>query len=227
MKRNRGQKRNISKSKLVLFVTVSLVFMFSSHVRAADEESLLTIKPNILWLSNDINLSVPDNIAYDSFLGSGEVWYKKWGVSTELIENDQSNIFSLPADSEYFNVDVKRKFGQNNNFNFEVGLGWQEFSIDSQLDASGPRLSLEGNYKLFKSFQLYGSTAYLPDLDDSISDNSASAFQIEAGLLYSPRSALSLRAGYRVFELDLGLGDSGIEDLGSTSGFLFGSDLSW
>jgi len=200
MKRNRGQKRNISKSKLVLFVTVSLVFMFSSHVRAADEESLLTIKPNILWLSN---------------------------VSTELIENDQSNIFSLPADSEYFNVDVKRKFGQNNNFNFEVGLGWQEFSIDSQIDASGPRLSLEGNYKLFKSFQLYGSTAYLPDLDDSISDNSASAFQIEAGLLYSPRSALSLRAGYRVFELDLGLGDSGIEDLGSTSGFLFGSDLSW
>ena len=161
MKRNRGQKRNISKSKLILFVTVSLVFMFSGHARAADEESPLTIKPNILWLSNDINLSVPDNTAYDSFLGSGEVWYKKWGVSTELIENDQSNIFSLPADSEYFNVDVKRKFGQNNNFNFELGLGWQEFSIDSQLDASGPRLSLEGNYKLFKSFQLYLSLIHI------------------------------------------------------------------
>jgi len=122
-------------------------------------------------------------------------------------------------------VDVKRRFGNKNRSNFELGLGWQELNIDSQLDASGPRVSVTGNLKLLKSFKLYGSTSYFPELDDSINDSTATAYEFEAGFLYSPLPSLSVKAGYRVFNLDLS--DPVIDDLGSSTGFLLGSDLSW
>jgi len=224
MKSNKGQRYITKRNKCKSFVIIALACLFSFHVNAADDD-ILKIKPNLLWLSNDVNLPALDENEYDSFLSSGEIWYKKWGVSSQLIENDAGDIFAHPADSEYFNFDVKRRFGKADSSNFEFGFGWQELSIDSQLDVSGPRVSLAGNYKVFKSFQLYGASAYLPELNDSISDGTASAYEIEAGLLYTPGPFLSLKAGYRVFNLDF---DEPIGDpLGSSSGFLLGSDWSW
>jgi len=195
------------------------------------EENSSTIDLN---KSNDLNQPKPKESASlsifgdseygSSFAGSGEIWVNKWGLSTELLENESSNAFGLPAESEYFNLDIKRRFGSNDKSNFELGLGWQELNIDSQLDASGPRVSLGGNLKVLKSFRVYGSTSYFPDLDDSINDD-VSAYEFEAGLLYTPLPSLSLKAGYRVFNLDLE--DPEIESLGSNSGFLLGTDWSW
>ena len=160
-----------------------------------------------------------------SFAGSGEVWLNQWGLSTELFDSESSNAFGLPADSEYYNFDVKRRFGSSSRSNFELGLGWQEFNVDSQFDASGPRVSLGGNLKLLKSFSVYGSTSYFPDLDDTLSDSDATAYEFEAGLLYSPLPSFSLKAGYRVFNLELE--NTEIDSLNSNSGFLLGSDWSW
>jgi len=208
-------------------LALSLCIAMPGHsLFAADnEDSPFVVKPTILWLSDEVNLSVLDDYQYNSFLGSGEVWSKKWGLSTQLLENDANDIFGLPSDSHYFNLDVKRRFGNKEKSNLELGIGWQELSIDSQLDASGPRVSLAGRVQFLKSFKVYGSTSYFPELDDSLNDVNATAYELEAGFLYSPIPSFSLKAGYRVFNLDIDATD--IQGVGSTTGFLLGSDLSW
>jgi len=179
-----------------------------------------------MWLSDDVNVSVFGDSEYDSFLGKSEIWGDKWGVSAKLLQNDNDDVFGLPADSQYFNLDVKRRlFGDQDKSNIELGLGWQELNIDSQLDASGPKVSVSGRYSIFDSFQVYGLTSYFPELEDNIEETDVTAYEIEAGLLYKPLPSLSLKAGYRVFSLDLE--DPVIEELGSSSGFLLGTDLSW
>ena len=68
-------------------------------------------------------------------------------------------------------------------------------------------------------------SSYFPELDDGIKNKDGSGYEIEAGLLYQPLPSWSLKAGYRVFSLDIE--DPIIEELGSSSGFLLGTDLSW
>lgn len=182
-------------------------------------------RPSLMWLSSDVNVSVFDDSQYESFLGKGEFWTDNWGVSAKLLQNSDDDVFGLPQDSEFFNLDVKRRFGAQDKSNFELGLGWQELNIESQLEASGPRVSLSGRYNLFDSFQLYGLTSYFPELEDNLANNDATAYEVEAGVLYKPLPSVSLKAGYRVFNLDLE--DPDIQKLGSSSGFLLGTDLSW
>ncbi|GHA19194.1 hypothetical protein GCM10008090_31230 [Arenicella chitinivorans] len=193
---------------------------------AASDDDELAPKPNLMWLSEDVNVSVFGESQYDSFLGKGEFWTNNWGVSAKLMQNDEDDVFGLPEDSKYFNLDVKRRlFGDQDKSNLELGLGWQALDIDSQIAASGPKVSVSGRYNVFDSFQVYGLTSYFPELDEEITDLDATGYEIEAGLLYKPLPSLSLKAGYRVFSLDLE--DPVIEDLGSSSGFLLGTDLSW
>lgn len=217
---------NRHSSAELVFITLFLFagLIFASVAFAQEEQS--DYKPNLMWLSGDVNVSVFGDGQYDSFIGKSEIWTKNWGVSTKLLQNDNDEVFGLPADSQFFNFDVKRRvLGTQSKSNVQLGLGWQELDIDSQLDASGPKLSLSGRYNFFKSFQVYGETAYFPELDDAIQNSDLTAFEFEAGLLYQPLPSWSFKAGYRVFSLDLD--DAELEELGSTSGFLLGSDLSW
>lgn len=195
-------------------------------VALADDQDPLAPKPSLMWLSDDVNVSVFGTGEYDSFMGKSEFWTENWGVSAKLLQNDEDDVFGLPKDSQYFNLDVKRRlFGDQDKSNLELGLGWQALDIDSQLEASGPKVSVSGRYSIFDSFQVYGLTSYFPDLVDELSEGDATGYEIEAGLLYKPLPSLSLKAGYRVFSLDLE--DPVIEELGSSSGFLLGTDLSW
>lgn len=221
-----SQKQSLSSALMkVLFCCFSALMMTFSSLSYAEDE-LLNTKPNLMWLSDDVSVAVFGDESYNSFLGKSEIWADKWGVSAELLQNDNDDVFGLPSDSQYFNFDVKRLvLGSQDKSNLELGLGWQELDIDSQLDASGPKVSLSGRYNVFKSLQVYGATAYFPELEDSIQNYELKAFEIEAGLSYTPIPSLSLKAGYRVFSLDLE--DPIIEDLGSSSGFLLGTDLSW
>lgn len=218
-----------SVRKLTLGAVGAVLFIyFSNAVQAQDSfqrDEALDSKPSLMWLSDDVNVSVFDDSEYSSFLGKGELWADNWGVSASLLQNDQNDVFGLPEDSEYFNFDVKRRFGSQDKSNIELGLGWQELNIDSQLEASGPRLSLSGRLSLLPSVQLYGLTSYFPELEDEFQKGDATGYEFEAGLLYQPFPSVSLRAGYRHFDLDLE--DPDIEELGSSSGFLLGTDWSW
>jgi len=196
-----------------------------SSMSAQAQENPFEIRPSLMWLSEDVNVAAFDDAGYESFLGKGEVWSKNWGVSAKLLQNNNSDVFGFPEDSEYFNFDVKRRFGSQDKSNFELGLGWQELNIESQLEASGPKVSLSGRLNVFNSFQVYGLTSYFPELEDGLRNNDATAYEIEAGVLYKPLPSVSLKAGYRVFNLDLE--DPKIKELGSSTGFLLGTDLSW
>ncbi len=215
------RNNSVHQCKITALMLISYLWSFSLQA----QEDALNTKPNLMWLSDDINVSVFDDSSYNSFLGKGEIWSKQWGFSASLLQNENSDVFGLPDDSKYFNFDVKRRFGSVDKSNFEFGLGWQELNIDSQLDASGPRLSLSGRLNLHSSVQLYGLTSYFPELEDELQDNDATAYEFEAGLLYQPLPSISLKAGYRHFSLDLE--DPQIEELGSSSGFLLGTDWSW
>lgn len=206
-------------------LAISLSFISSSAQAQAEEDPLLP-KPNLMWLSEDVNVSVFGDGEYDSFLGKSELWTNNWGISAKLLQNDNNDVFGLPKDSKYFNFDVKRRvLGSRDKSSLELGLGWQELDIDSRLDASGPKLSVNGRYNVLNGFQVYGLTSYFPELEDDFQNADAKGYEIEAGLLYKPLPSWSLKAGYRVFSLDLE--DPIIEDLGSSSGFLLGTDLSW
>lgn len=214
--------------RFLKIASVSLCLLMASQGSVfAQDEDPLNPAPSLMWLSSDVNVSVFGDNEYDSFLGSSELWNKNWGVSAQLLENSNGDIFGLPEDSSYFNLDVKRRLlGSPNKTNVELGLGWQELGIDSQLDASGPKVSLSGRYDVFDSFQVYGATSYFPELEDESLQTDFKAYEFEAGLLYKPLPSLSLKAGYRVFELDSDESDS-VEDIGSSSGFLLGTDISW
>ena len=213
----------VVKARTVAFALLLSLVAFPSIAQELDTFSVS--KPSLLWLSDDVNMGAIDGLEYDSFLGSGELWSEQWGLSAELLENSNDDVFGLPRDSEYFNFDVKRRFGAKDKSNVELGLGWQEFSIDEQLQASGPKVSLSGRYTFNNAIQLYGETAYFPELEEQVSNISATGFEFEAGVLYQPIPSLSLKAGYRLFSIDLD--DPITEDLGSSSGFLLGSDLSF
>lgn len=210
---------------LVCALLFSTVLPTAAQAQSDDLTLYPVGKPSLLWLSNDVNVAAIEGIEYESFLGAGELWSDNWGVSAKLLENSNDDVFGLPEDSEYFNFDVKRRFGAKDKSNIELGLGWQEFSIDQQLQASGPKVSVSGRYNFSSAIQLYGETAYFPELAEQVSDINASGFEIEAGVLYQPLPSLSLKAGYRKFSLDFE--DPITENLGSSSGFLLGSDLSF
>jgi opacity protein-like surface antigen len=210
---------------LLSALAVSLSFI-SSAANAQAEENPLSPKPNLMWLSDDVNVSVFGDSSYDSFLGKSEIWTNNWGVSAKLLQNDSDDVFGLPKDSKFFNFDVKhRVFGSQGASSLELGLGWQQLDIDSQLEASGPKVSLSGRYNVLSGFQVYGLTSYFPELEDEIQSGDVKGYEIEAGLLYKPLPSWSLKAGYRVFSLDIE--DPIVEELGSSSGFLLGTDLSW
>jgi len=230
--------RLASKARTVKYgLAFALLGLMTSQTAIAEDapmdlvESILAesappLIANPIKLSGDFDILPNENGENDAFLGKSEIWADNWGVSAQLKQNDQSNVLGLPKESSFFNLDVKRRFGSQDKSNIELGLGWQSLNIESQLDASGPKLSLSGTYNLLKDFQVYGATSYFPELEDTLkSDQSLSAYEFEAGLLYKPLPSVSLKAGYRVFNLDLE--DPTLEELGSTSGFLLGTDLSW
>lgn len=217
--------RAVGKTTVKMFAVLLLAMSSLMSATAFADDEAFEAKPNLMWLSNDTNVSVFGDSNYESFIAKSEFWTDNWGVSANLLQNDNQDVFGLPKDSEYFNLDVKRRFGSRDKSNIELGLGWQELSIDSQLEASGPKVSLAGRLNLHSSVQLYGTTSYFPELFDELQNNEATAYEVEAGVLYQPFPSVSLRAGYRHFSLDLE--DPVVEQLGSSSGFLLGTDWSW
>jgi len=222
--------RHLADERVVVKCIVNISIILSAAViisvsLAQDQENNSSLEASFMWLPSDIDSSPLGDVENDSFLGKSELWGDKWGVSAKLLQNDRDNVFGYPQDSEFFNLDVRRRFGSRDKSNFELGLGWQELNIDSQLEASGPRVSLSGRLNVFSSFQVYGLTSYFPELEDDLQNNDVSAFEVEAGVLYSPLPSVSLKAGYRHFSLDLE--DPVIKELGSTSGFLLGTDWNW
>lgn len=223
-------KQNISTTRVGAgfgaLVLSLIVACWAAPVLAQEVDIPVEEKTDKRWVAEDINsLSIFGGESGDSFLGTSELWANQWGVSAQLKQNDNQALFGLPKDSSFFNLDVKRRFGNRDKSNIELGLGWQELNINSQFDASGPRVSITGRYNFLRDFQVYGLTSYYPELEDRARQDEGTAYELEAGLMYKPLPSLSFKAGYRVFSLEVQ--DPVTDELGSSAGFLLGTDLSW
>ena len=113
--RNSGQVRVSGLVSAKGFLSVLFAFAIAPSIATADDE-LFEAKPSLMWLSNNTQISVFDtNTAYDSFVGNGEFGIDNWSVSANLLQNEDNDVFGLPENSEYFNLDVKRRFGGKDN----------------------------------------------------------------------------------------------------------------
>lgn len=168
-----------------------------------------TSTPRYLWVSDKLSFKPNVGSKRSSFASGAEFWSKnKWGVSGNVSVNG-SNLFGVPDNSELLNIDVNRQLlrSKDKTDYLAVGLGWQSISIDDGLEADGPKLSLQGKYSLASRLQLYGSSAWFPELEKDTPNNALVGYKFEAGLLFKPKvlmpkSSLSLKAGVQVYDLN-------------------------
>ena len=202
---------------------------FDSSIEATTSESSLDNTPRYLWVSDKLSLNHNDSeigSTSSSFSSGGEYWTKnKWGISGNFSSNDESVLLGAPKNSELLNIDINRQLlrSKNKENYLAVGLGWQSVDVDDSVDADGVRLSLLGKYSLAKRIQFYGTSSWFPEEIGS-SDSSLSGYNLEAGLLYKPKSRLSLQAGFRFY--DYRNGSSSVENTGSSI-FTLGTKLSF
>jgi len=178
------------------------------------------------WLDTDVADEAPAiTEPFESILGSNrELWLNnKWGLQGSLYSGDLDN--TGINDAEYLSLDVKRRFlNLTEKTFFAVGVGWQDIDLHIGGASSGPRVLLEGRWGLNDSLSLYGATAWLPYLDDISAGSNVVGSELEAGLTYEPLPYLSLRAGYRRFDLDYDNSRS-VNRNSSSSGLMLGAGI--
>ena len=173
----------------------------------------------VLWADN-ASIDDLNNIGLH-----GQVWIAdKWGLQGGLYSNDLDNGL---GETDYFNIDVYRRWLSLTDHNYiAFGLGWEDIDIGSGLNISGPRLSIKGQVGLGSLISLYGHSTWLPSLDDATGIRDPNGLEVEAGLQISPFPFLSLRAGYRKFDLDF-KSDDGSSNTSSSSGLILGGGIHW
>lgn len=194
-----------------------------------DEElqQLDTAAPQYLWVSDKLSFKSGSNrSAKSDFAGGGEYFGKnRWGITGSFVSND-TGLFGEPDNSESVSVNIKRQLLRSKDASnyLAVGFGWQAIEIENDIDAKGLSFSLLGKMNVANSLQLYGSSAWFPELDSSLPQDNVTGYKLEAGLLFKARSRLSLRAGVKVLDLDnrrYGY------DRASSSSFLLGTHLTF
>jgi len=186
----------------------------------------LDIKLQPYWLDTDlVNDESTFTEPFESVLGSNkELWLNnKWGLQGSLYSGDFESTGANSA--EHLSLDVKRRFLNNADRTFfAVGVGWQDIDLHIGGASSGPRILLEGRWGFNDTLSLYGATAWLPYLDDISAGSNVAGSELEAGVAYEPLPYLSLRAGYRRFDLDYD-NRRGASGNSSSSGLMLGAGI--
>lgn len=185
---------------------------FDTSVGATNANDSLQNTPRYLWVSDKLSLksNASENkvSGRSSFASGAEYWAKsKWGLSANFSSNDSSLLLGIPKNSKLLNVDVNRQLlrSKNKKNYLAVGLGWQNITVDDNLDANGLRLSLLGKYSLANRLQVYGASSWFPELERVSSNSDLSGYNLEAGLLFKPKASISLQAGFRFYDFSKGV----------------------
>ena len=214
---------SINRTRIIFCMIACLGLSVNAAVFAFDS---LALKQQPYWLDTDLAEGTPAMPeSFDSVLGSNkELWLdNKWGLQGSLYSGDLENAGA--NDSEHLSLDVKRRFLNLTDKTFlAVGLGWQDIDMHIGGASSGPRILLEGRWGLNENLSLYGATAWLPYLDDISAGSNVAGSELEAGVAYEPLPYLSLRAGYRRFDLDYN-NSRGISRNSSSSGIMLGAGI--
>lgn len=156
----------------------------------------------------------------------GESWWNKsWGVRGALYNADLDQGDGL-RDEQRFSLDIKRRLiSPTDNTFFAAGVGWENIRLDTGDSSNGIRLSLDGRVGLAGIVSLYGRAAWLPALSDAGRFSGMSGRELETGVVLDPLPFISLRAGYRSFNLDYE-GSNG-DGYSRANGVILGAGIHW
>ncbi len=205
-------------------VVVSLALLINTPVSAFDSLNLHLQSDWTTGGAFDGDYGNSNMTAFESLLGKDqELWLSdNWGLQGSYYWGEFEN--TGVNDAENLSLDIKRRFLTITDKTFlAVGLGWQDIDLHIGGTSSGPRVLLEGRWGFNNSLSLFGSTAWLPYLDDITAGSDVAGNEFEAGVAYDPLPYLSFRAGYRRF--DLSYDNNGASGNTSSSGLMLGAGI--
>jgi opacity protein-like surface antigen len=180
------------------------------------------------WWSNNFSAD-----ALDASFDAGTVgveaeawWSQRWGIKGSLFKSDV-----LENDSkggpDFLSFDVKRRLISPTQNNFlALGLGWQSVDLTKDADTEGFRLLLQGALGLTPVLSVFGHAAWLPGLVESDQLKDPKGLEFEAGIAVNPFPYLSLRAGYRQFNLDFN-SPAGENETSRSKGVVLGAGVTF
>ncbi len=180
----------------------------------------------IEWWNTQYSGSLLDgDLDAGSFSARAETWWgDSWGLKGAFYSADleQGNL----QDQQRFSLDLKRRLiSPTENTFLAAGIGWENIQMEAGGSSSGLRLSLDGRVGLVGMVSLYGQAAWMPSLGDTNGFSDISGMEFETGVVLDPLPFLSIRAGFRQFDLDYNSGG----DSGATraSGVILGTGFHW
>lgn len=180
------------------------------------------------WWAND----------FDADFGGGDVdagavgghlqlwWNQTWGLKGALYRSDLADSGNAD-DIDYLSVDLKRRLisATENNY-LAAGVGYERLDLRGG-DTHGLRLLVEGRAGLVGALWIYGQSAWMPVFDNTAAREDQDAFELEAGLGFTPLPFVKLSAGWRRFTLDFTDTATGDGRSNSASGPVFEAGLKW
>ena len=209
---------NISKT-FSLCCLASGVFLtsFNSHALGPVDGEI-----GLQYWSDSVNGSFSDT-ELDAGTGGiyGELWLSnKWGIRANYYRNPFED--TRFESSGQLNLDIKRRFlSPTDNSYFAIGLGYENLDLKNSGSSSGPRLVADGRLGLVGILYFYGQFAWIPVLQSFDNVDDIEARETEFGLVLDPLPFLSLRLGYRNYDIDHNLGSTGAD------GLIFAGGIHW
>jgi hypothetical protein len=178
------------------------------------------------WWANEVDLDT-DSGSFDAGAlgGHADVWFGAWGARVSVFDSELENL--AKSDADFFSLDVKRRLLSFTDNNFvALGLGWEDIDLALGDSTSGVRLLAEGQFAPLPILHLYGQIAWMPALSDAGGRQDLEATEWEVGASLTPFPFLSLRGGWRQFDLDFSRGEDG-KGSSKSSGPIIGAGVHW
>lgn len=215
-----NQKSNHS---LLLLIGISI---FAALPLDSDALGPLDGEVGVEWWNSQYAGSVLDgDLDVGSFSLRAESWLSdSWGLKGAYYNSDIEQ-GSLQNEGR-FSLDLKRRLiSPTDNTFLAAGIGWENIQLATGGNSNGLRLSLDGRVGLLGMVSFYGQAAWMPALSDADSFSELSGTEFETGLVLDPLPFLSIRAGFRQFDLDYnsGLGNGSSR----TNGLILGTGFHW
>ena len=203
-------------------MAATCAFGLSGPAAAAD----ITGEAIIEWWANEVDLDTGAGSMDAGALGGHvDVWFGAWGAKLSVFDSELDTL--TERDASFFSVDIKRRLVSVTDNNYlALGLGWEDIDLALGDSSSGVRLVAEGQFAPLPILHLYGQIAWMPELSDAGGRTDLEGREWEIGAALTPFPFLSLRGGWRQFDLDFRRGEGG-KGSSKSSGPIFGAGVHW